>query len=142
MRYLGASESQEKIEENEKKQLETDKYLEAERLMKHNFYVWERQRSILLGGRYRPVAILCLDDLAGLHQAVEDVGGGLAGVELRLLLLELLVHGTELRELCLEVSSLHLRVFALDLDLGSRSPPLRADLQHVGANAVLDYILR
>ena len=78
--------------------------------------------------------------MPGLEQPVDDGSGLSSCIQLLLLLGELRLELLQLGQLLLEVSALHLRLLPLDLHLFGGAAALRADLQHVHADAVVHYI--
>ena len=76
--------------------------------------------------------------MAGLQQTVDDGGGLSPGVKLLLLLRELRLELLELRQLLHHLGLLGGLRLSLCLDLGGWAAPLRANLEHVGASAVLN----
>ena len=91
------------------------------------------------GRKTRPGAVRVLPNLARLDEAAEDAASLLAVLKGPLLLLQLLFDCLQLGHLLLEVGGLHLRLLLFELRLLRGAPPLHSGLQHVEADAVLDY---
>ena len=95
----------------------------------HFVTVWMRHSYLMFTSL---LAHAVVDELG--HQ----VGGGLAGLEFSLHLLQLLLHAIELGQLHCIFSLPLLRGLLLGLDLCQSAAPLAADLQHVGGDAFGD----